>query len=56
MEIEKGDVREFLLKYGLALVEEATAEDLEKRYFMDSRGRLAGRVTGTHSLVTAKKL
>jgi len=53
--IEKGEAEKFLLKYDLALLDEATAEDLEKRYLTDNKGKLSGRVTGTHSLVTAKK-
>lgn len=53
--IEKGEVGKFLSKYGLSLLEEATPDDLEKRYLLDKGGNVAGRITGTHSLVTANK-
>jgi methyltransferase (TIGR00027 family) len=53
--IEKGEVNAFLSKYSLTPVNEATASDLEKMYLTGRNGKLAGRVTGTHALVTAKK-
>ena len=53
--IEKGEINAFLSKFGLTLANEATASDLEKMYLTGRNGKLAGRVTGTHALVTAKK-
>ena len=53
--IERGKIEEFLSKYDLSLVEEVTADVLEKRYFTDQEGKVVGRVTGTHSLVLSKK-
>ena len=53
--IEKGEIGNFLSKYDFTLLDEATAEILEQKYFRNQAGDLAGRITGTHALVTAKK-
>jgi len=52
--IEKGEIGQFLAGYGMELIDHNDAEGLEKAYFSDSRGRVTGRVNGTHCLVTAE--
>lgn len=53
--IEKGEIGQFLAGYGMELIEHKDAEELEKAYFSDSRGRIVGKVNGTHCLVIAEK-
>jgi hypothetical protein len=53
--IEKGQIERFLLKYAMQLIDHKDAKDLEQAYFSDSKGRIIGRVNGTHCLVTAEK-
>ena len=52
--IEEDDIKSFLKKYDLTLLDHKNAHDLEKLYFTDSRDSLVGRVNGTHCLVTAE--
>jgi methyltransferase (TIGR00027 family) len=52
--IEKGQVDRFLAQYAMQLIDHKDAKDLEKAYFSDSKGRIIGRVNGTHCLVTAE--
>ncbi len=51
--IEKGSINEFLSKYGFEAVCHLDANDLEDRFFNDEKGKIVGRVNGTHCLVTA---
>jgi methyltransferase (TIGR00027 family) len=53
--IEKGQIEEFLARYAMQLIDHKDAKDLEQAYFSDSKGKLIGRVNGTHCLVTAEK-
>lgn len=53
--IEKGKVEQFLSTYGLSLIDRKDAAELERAYFRDSTGRIVGRVSGVHCLVTAEK-
>jgi methyltransferase (TIGR00027 family) len=52
--IEKGQVDRFLAQYAMQLIDHKDAKDLEQAYFSDSKGRIIGRVNGTHCLVTAE--
>jgi methyltransferase (TIGR00027 family) len=51
--IEKGEIRQFLSKYGLELRDHRDARELEQIYFTDPSGRIVGRVNGTHCLTRA---
>jgi len=53
--IEKGKVEQFLSAYGLSLIDHMDAAELERAYFSDSAGRIVGRVSGVHCLVTAEQ-
>lgn len=53
--IERGQIRYFLTKYAMRLMDHKDAKDLEQTYFSDSNGKTIGRVNGTHCLVTAEK-
>ncbi|MFH2012879.1 MAG: SAM-dependent methyltransferase [Pseudomonadota bacterium] len=54
--IEKGEIEKFLAPYELNLINHKDAQELEKIYFKDSKGKIIGRVNGTHCLVTAEKI
>jgi methyltransferase (TIGR00027 family) len=53
--IEKGQIKQFLAKYTMHLMDHKDAKDLEETYFRDSNGKIVGRVNGTHCLVTAER-
>jgi methyltransferase (TIGR00027 family) len=53
--IEKGQIEQFLARYALQLIDHKDAKDLENIYFTDSKGKVIGRVNGTHCLVTAER-
>jgi methyltransferase (TIGR00027 family) len=53
--LEKGRIGEFLAGYELQLIDQSDVQDLEKAYFTDSKGRVVGRINGTHCLVTAER-
>lgn len=51
--LEEGEIEQFLNKYDLRTVEHKDANDLERMYFTDLSGKIAGRINGTHCLVRA---
>ena len=51
--LEEGETGDFLLKYGFTLKDHSNAKELEGNYFRNSEGKIAGKINGTHSLVTA---
>ena len=51
--IEGGELKGFLNRYGLGLVEHKDPQELERMYFTDASGRIVGRINGTHCLVRA---
>ncbi|MBN1615087.1 MAG: SAM-dependent methyltransferase [Deltaproteobacteria bacterium] len=53
--IEKGEIGQFLKRYGFELCDHWDARELEEMYFKDPAGKIVGRVHGTHCLVRAKK-
>jgi methyltransferase (TIGR00027 family) len=53
--IEREEIAQFLSTYGLKLIDHRDAQDLEDAYFKDTKGRIMGRIDGTHCLVTAVK-
>jgi methyltransferase (TIGR00027 family) len=53
--IEKGEIGQFLSRYGFELCDHRDAHELEEMYFKDPAGKIIGRVNGTHCLVRAVK-
>lgn len=53
--LEEGDIIDFLLKYGFNLKNHSNAQELERKYFKNSEGKIVGRINGTHSIVTGIK-
>ena len=51
--IERGEIGQFLFRYGLELRDHRDARELEEMYFKDPAGKIVGRVNGTHCLVRA---
>jgi O-methyltransferase involved in polyketide biosynthesis len=51
--IEKGEIGQFLVKYGFELYDHRDAHGLEEMYFKDPTGKIVGRVNGTHCLARA---
>jgi methyltransferase (TIGR00027 family) len=51
--IEQGQIEAFLARYGMQLIDHKDANELERCYFIGANGKVAGRVNGTHCLVTA---
>jgi len=51
--IDKGEIGQFLSRYGFELRDHRDARDLEEMYFKDPAGRIVGRVNGTHCLARA---
>jgi len=51
--LEPEQVGLFLSKYGFALIDHKDATELERLYFVDSNGLIAGRINATQSLVKA---
>jgi methyltransferase (TIGR00027 family) len=54
--IEKEEIKSFLGKYDLRLINQKDSRELEKTYFSDSDGRVVANINGTHCLVTAEKM
>ena len=54
--IEKGEIGQFLSRYGFELRDHRDARDLEEMYFKDPAGKIVGRVNGTHCLSRAVKI
>lgn len=53
--IEEGELKQFLKKYGLRVIEHKDAQELERMYFTDTSGKIVGRINGTHCLVRGRK-
>jgi methyltransferase (TIGR00027 family) len=53
--IERAEVERFLSTYGMRVIDEKDAAELEKTYFREASGKIIGRVNGAHSLVTAEQ-
>jgi len=51
--IEKGEIEQFLSRYGFELCDHRDARDLEEMYFKDPGGKIVRRVNGTHCLARA---
>jgi methyltransferase (TIGR00027 family) len=53
--IEKNKIEQFLLNYGLSVINHMNSKDIEDCYFKDDQGRMLRHVNDTHCLVTAEK-
>jgi len=53
--LEPGDVAPFVASFGFTATDHRCARELEASYFTDADGRPAGRVNGTHCIVTAAR-
>jgi len=53
--IEPDEITSFAVAYGLEVSDHKCAQELEATYFQDVDGRLAGRVNGTHCIVTMER-
>jgi len=53
--IERGMLEPFLSSYGLKLIDEKDASELEREFFTASTGAVLAHVNGSHALVTAEK-
>ena len=53
--LEEGEIEQFLQKYDFTLKDHSDAQALERRYFKNHKGEIAGRINGTHSIVTGIK-
>lgn len=51
--IEKGEIVQFLSRYGFELHDQRDSRDLEEMYFKDPSEKIVGRVNGTHCLARA---
>ncbi|MBN2539093.1 MAG: SAM-dependent methyltransferase [Deltaproteobacteria bacterium] len=54
--IEKGEIGQFLSRYGFELHDHRDSRELEEMYFKDQPGRNVGRVNGTHCLARAVRI
>ncbi len=54
--IERGEIMQFLSRYGFELHDHRNGRELEQMYFKDPSGRTVGRVNGTHCLARAVKV
>ena len=53
--IEPDEITSFAAAHGLEVSDHKCAQELEATYFQDANGRLAGRVNGTHCIVTMER-
>jgi len=53
--LDPAEIAPFVARYGFAVSDQKCAEELEDTYFRDQDGRLAGRVNGTHCVVTVHR-
>jgi methyltransferase (TIGR00027 family) len=53
--LEENEAEHFLSKYGFLVKDYSSSNELEDRYFRDSRGHIVGKVNGTHAIVTGIK-
>jgi methyltransferase (TIGR00027 family) len=53
--LEEKEVENFLSKYNIRLQDHCRTQDLEDRYFKNSKGVQVGKINGTHAIVTGIK-
>jgi methyltransferase (TIGR00027 family) len=54
--IEKGHIKEFLLKYNFELIDEYDSDRLGKKFYSNEKGEIFAPIVGIHSIVIAKKI
>ena len=53
--LEGSEVDPFLHKHGFRIKDQCGTQELEERYFRNSRGLIIGKINGTHAIVTGIK-
>ena len=53
--LEEKEVESFLDKYNIQLQDHSRTQDLENRYFRNSKGIQVGKINGTHAIITGIK-
>lgn len=53
--LDENEVERFLNKYGFQQKDHSSKQELEIRYFRNSRGFIVGKINGTHAIVTGVK-
>ncbi len=53
--LEEGETEGFLAKFGFNLQDNCGAQQLEERYFKNTKGENVAKINGTHAIVTAVK-
>jgi len=53
--LEESEVEQFLSRYGFQQKDHSGTQELEDRYFRNSRGFIVGKINGTHAIVTSIK-
>ena len=53
--LEENEAERFLSNYGFLLKDQGSSNELEDRYFRNSKGQIVGKVNGIHAIVTAIK-
>jgi methyltransferase (TIGR00027 family) len=53
--LEENEAESFLSKYDFTVKNHSSSNELENRYFQNSKGQIVGKVNGTHAIVTGIK-
>jgi O-methyltransferase involved in polyketide biosynthesis len=53
--LEENEAERFLSNYGFLVKDHSSSNELEDRYFRNSKGRIVAKVNGTHAIVTGIK-
>lgn len=53
--LEENEVESFLGRYGFLQKDHSGSQELEDRYFRNSKGLIVGKINGTHAIVTGIK-
>jgi len=53
--LEESEVEHFLSRYGFLQKDHSGSQELESRYFRNSKGLIVGKINGTHAIVTGIK-
>jgi methyltransferase (TIGR00027 family) len=53
--LEESEVERFLSRYGFLQKDHSGTQELEDRYFQNSKGLVVGKINGTHAIVTGIK-
>jgi len=53
--LEENEVESFLIKYNFQIHDHCRTQELEDRYFRNSKGKIVGKINGTHAIATGIK-